>query len=188
MARASMAYIITHLRLQINDKSSAVWDDDELQNYLDLYSGVIRRELLAPDVDRRQFASKRQMLEGTDPFDTDAGAAWDDDRNIIKLWNSSGSNATAVIPDEWNLVKGLFVFDAEQSTNIYLDGFAYYNMHGAIADAMDSLSMDAGKATSWTRGGVSYTFQNILDLADRHRSLAGPKSTQVQKTYRTERR
>ena len=184
MARASMADVIKFLRVKISDPSDGdtVWSDDELQDYLDLYRAMIRRELLSPASDKLEYASEFQLLEGTYARDTDTDAAWDDDRTIIKLWDSSG-DGTAITPDGWNLIDGIFEFDTAQSTSIYMDARAY-RWHGAVAEAMEQLAMDPAKAIAWTRGGVNYTFHDLNQIASHHRSLLGAKTLRVNRKYR----
>ena len=185
MARSSLAWIITELRRMVNDSDSSIWTDDQMQKMLDRNRFIIRRELLRVDVDRLQFYSKFGNLEGTYAYSTESGATWDGDAAIIKLWDSGSAGAIAITPDGWNLVDGLFAFDSEQNKSCYLDGLSY-NLHGAIAEAMEQLAMDRDRAASWSRGGVQFTQYNLLELARYHRSLAGPRGTTVVRTYRQE--
>jgi len=184
VARSSLAWIITELRRMVNDSGSDVWTDDELQKMLDRNRVIIRRELLMEDVDELQFYSRFGNLEGTYAYSTEDGATWDDDATIIKLWDSDSADATAITPDGWNLVDGLFTFTSEQNDSCYLDGISY-NLHGAIAEAMEQLAMDRDRASQWARGGVSYTHYDLMELSKYHRSLAGPRGATVVRTYRT---
>ena len=161
------------------DGGKYTWTDNELQTILDANRTIIRRERLRNDVDQKQFYSERKFLEGS-------LVTWDNDDTIIKIWDSDAGSASAASPDSWNLTDGIFVWTAAQNNTLYLDAKSY-NMHGAIADCMDQLAMDRTRATAWTRGGVSYTYNDFRDIAKDHRSQAGAKSTKIVRTYRTER-
>ena len=159
------------------------WTDDELQKFLDLNRRSIRRELLTPASDRLEFSSAFQLLEGTSATDAEVGASWDNDRAIIKLWSGSGSGATAITPATWNLVDGVVGFDSEQSNSVYMDARRYV-LNGAIAMCYDQLASDPTRATSWSRGSVSYTFSDFQQMAQSHRNLMGAKTTRVNRVYR----
>ncbi len=171
------AWPFQRFRVFLDEKFT--WTDDELQRILDANRRIIRRELLRADVDGKQYASERGMLEGS-------VVTWDDDDTIIAIWNSDSGSATAATPDSWNLTDGIFTWTSDQNATYYLDAKTY-NIHAAIADCMDQLSMDRARAVSWSRGGVSYTYNNFIDLAKTHRALAGARSTKLVRTYRTER-
>lgn len=176
-ARASMAQLIALLRVKVNDTGSAIWTDDQLEDYLDMHRAHIRRELLSKEVDEKQFWSTYELLEGV-------AATWDDDATIIKMWDSDASAATAVTPDDFNLIDGSFGFDDAQSGSYYLDARTH-DLHGAIAECMEQLAMDSTKAKQWSRGGVSYTQYDFMEMGKYHRNLgSGLKTTNVTKTYR----
>lgn len=158
------------------------WTDDELQIFLDMNRMSIRREKLSPASDELEYASRFQLLEGTYVNDAETGATWDDDRTIIKLWDSS-SDGSAVTPDTWNLADGIVGFDAGQTTPIYMDA-RRYSLHGAIAMCFDQLAADPTRAKAWSRGAVSYTFSDFQQMAQYHRSLTGAKVTRVARVYR----
>lgn len=168
MARDTMTWIITFLRVKVNDSDESIWTDDQLESYLDMYRVHIRRELLLKDVDERVYWSKFSMLE--------------DD---VTLWDSDSANATQVPPSNYstNLVDGCFAFTEEQDKDYYLDGKSY-NLHGSIAECLDQLAMDPNKAAKWSRGSVRYEHYNLIELAKYHRSLAGARGTTMVKTYR----
>lgn len=168
MARSSMAWLITLLRAKVNDMDESIWTDEQLQDYLDMHRVHVRRELLVKDVEESVFYSKFGMFE--------------DD---VALWNSDSANATEVPSNSYtaNLVDGSFAFSEEQDDDYYLDGKSY-NLHGAIAEAMEQLAMDPNKAAKWSRGGVQYEHYNLMELAKYHRSLAGARGTTIVKSYR----
>lgn len=165
------------------DGAKYTWTDNELQKFLDLNRRSIRRELLTPASDGLEFSSAFQLLEGTFATEDEEGASWDNDRAIIKLWSGSGSGATAITPDSWNLVDGIVGFDTEQSNSVYMDARRYV-LNGAIAMCYEQLASDPTRATAWTRGSVSYTFGDFQQMAQYHRNLMGAKTTRVNRVYR----
>ncbi len=183
-ARDSMAYLVGLLRTKVNDEASSVWTDDELQRYLDMYSVPVRRKRLENDPDELIYYAHVGLLEGTYSLSSEDGATWDDDNTIIKMWDSSAGGATAITPDNWNLVNGAFWFDEDQNNTYYLDAISY-NIAGAVAECLEQLAIDPTKAMTWMRGGVSFTAYDLMAMAKYHRSLTGPRSTTVRKTYRT---
>jgi len=185
MARASLGWLISELRRMANDTGEDVWTDNELQKILDRNRVHIRRELLQEDVDEERFFSRFSNLEGTYAYSTEANAEWDDNADIIKIWDSDSGDATAIVPDNWNLVDGTFTFDSEQDDACYLDAISY-NLNGAAAECFEQLAADRTRAHQWARGGASHTVTSFLELAKYFRSLAGLRSTTVVRTYRTE--
>ncbi len=186
MPRASMAYLISLLRTKVNDTASEVWSDDDLENYLDIYQTPIRRALLLPDVDKKEYLCKFQLLEGTYARSTDSGASWDDDIRIIKLWQSDGGSATSGgDPDGWDLVSGRFWWTSAQTVAYYLDAYMY-NLEGATAECLEQLAMDPQKARVWSRGGVRFSHYDLMEMAKYHRGLAGATSRKVIRTYPTD--
>ena len=185
MARTSMAWLLARLRRMVNDGDSAVWTDAELQQVADYHRIHIRREFLEYDVDQQSYFSKFGNLEGTYITDQEANAVWDNDATIIKMWDSNSSSATAITPIYWNLADGSFGFTSDQDDEYYLDAKSY-DLHGAAAELFEELSADSSRAYRWVRGSVSHTAESFLDLAKYHRSLSGPQSLEVRRTYRTE--
>lgn len=171
MARATMAHIISHLRIKVNDTGSLIWtDDDELQVFLDLHRRRLNRVRLDVDQDWQVFEARFTMLEGS--IVTWSGAG--DPEDVINIWDRPGRDATFKAPTSYNLTSGTFNFDSEQSLQpYYLDGLSY-NIAGAIAEAMEQLAMDPNKAKSWSRGGVSYDFQDFMEMGKQWRKLSGP--------------
>jgi len=145
--------------------SKRIWTDEELQNLLDLHRIHIRREMLSKSADGKTYYSKYTMLE--------------DD---ITIWDLITSSARMITPTSSNLVDGTFTFDINQNRNYYLDGKSY-NIHNTMAECMEQLAMDSGRARIWERGGVKYTQYDYFEMAKYHRSLAGVRSTKLIKTY-----
>jgi hypothetical protein len=169
MAREGMAWLISALRIKVNDVESGIWTDDELQTYLDMHREHIVREPLASGLSRLVYYSSVGMLE----LD-------------VSLWDSNGSagieisNATYTV----NLADGVFNFSSDQGyTSYYLDAKSY-NLHGAIAECLEQLAMDPNKAKMWNRGSVSYTNYDLLEMAKYHRNLMGIQSINVVRGYK----
>ena len=183
-ARSTMAYIINILEKKVHDEGNAIWDAADLQDYLDMHRTHIRRRKLKKDVDEKLYFVEFGLLEGTYARSTDDDAAWDDDSTVIKIWDSASADATAATPDGWNLIDGRFWWDADQNEDYSLDAISY-DLEGAIAECLEELAMDPDKAVRWSRGGVMYTHYHLLEMARYHRSLSGPKSQTLVRSYRT---
>ena len=165
MARTSMSAIITILRAKINDSTSAIWTDDQLQNYLDMHRVHIRREKLEKDIQKENFYSSYQALE--------ADAA---------LYSGDDSDSSEVTPTSSNLVDGTFTFSTAQESDLYLDAKSY-DINGAIAECLDELVTDVSRAKSWSRGGVKFTHYDLMALSKHFRSLSAPQSRKARRTY-----
>ena len=170
MARATMAHIISHLRLKINDTGSTIWtDDDELQVFLDLHRQRVNRKKLDVDPDWQVFEGRFTMLEGSTSSWSGAG----DPEDVINVWDRPGQAGTYKTPTSYNLVSGTFNFDSKQTLQpYYLDALSY-NINGAIAECYEQLASDQSRAKAWSRGGVSYTYDGFMDMAKRFKQMAG---------------
>jgi len=168
-ARATCEHIITHLRGKVNDPNDLFWTDDELQVFLDLHRTRLSRVELKPDPDEQVFESGYTMLEGSTVTWSGSG----DPTEVINIWDGRDDDSTYKTPDSYNLVSGTFTFDDEQTQQpYYLDGWSY-SIAGAIAECMEQLAMDQNKAKTWSRGGVSYTYQDFMDMGKYWRRAAG---------------
>jgi len=170
MARTTMAHILAHLRLKLNDSGSSIWtDDDELQVYLDIHRRRLYRVSLDVDQDWQVFEARFTMLEGA----TDTWTGTGDPEEVINIWDRPGRDATFKTPTSYNLVSGTFKFDSEQNQQpYYLDAMSY-NVSGAMAEAYEQLAGDPTRAEQWSRGGVSYKYESLLDMAKRFRHSSG---------------
>jgi len=147
------------------------WTDDELQVFLDLHRERINRKKLDVDPDSQVFEARHTMLEGSVVTWSGTG----DPEEKINIWDRSGRDATFKTPTSFNLTSGTFRFDSEQTLQpYYLDAYSY-NVNGAIAEAYEQLASDTARATSWSRGSVSYTYDSFLDMAKRFRATSGPQ-------------
>ncbi|MDQ1329693.1 MAG: hypothetical protein QG641_2985 [Candidatus Poribacteria bacterium] len=176
MSRDSMVWLISFLRVKINDTDSSIWLDDELQNYLDMHRVHIVREPLSVPLSRgnsneQVYYSTFGMLEAD-----------------ISLWDSKESNSNEIPNSNYtvNLVDGTFKFSAPlsqgQGNSYYLDAKSY-NIHGAIAECLEQLAMDQNRAKAWSRGSVAYTHYDLMEMAKYHRNLMGLRSTGIVRTY-----
>lgn len=165
MARASMADIITILRAKVNDASSTVWTDDNLQNYLDMHRIHIRREKLEKDVVGKNYYSSYQMLEAD-----------------AELYDDDTDDGSLVTPDSSNLIDGVFTFTTEQDEDYYLDAKSY-DINAAVAECLDELVTDMNRAQSWSRGGVKYTHYDLMALSKHFRNLSAPRAKRIRRTY-----
>ena len=178
-ARSSMAWLIAHLRIMINDTDEDVWTDLALQNYLDMHSNIISREKLFKDPEERVFSSQNRTFEGAtsaSTVPTGTSSTWTgagDATDVINIWDSSGNDATVITPDNYNLASGVFTFSTDQDGKIYYLDARWYDLHAVIADCMEQLAMNPQKAKQWERGGVSYTHYDYMDMAEYHRKLTG---------------
>jgi hypothetical protein len=173
-----MAWVITLLREMLNDEDSGdyTWTDDELETRLDMPEARtdIRREKLSRSADKKTFYSNFARLEGDE-------ATWDGDPTIA-LWDGTGSSATEITPNSWNLQAGTFTFTTAQDDIYYLDAKSY-NLHGVIAECLEQLAMNPNKARGWSRGGVSYSHYDLMVMARYHRRLSGMKKGRIVRSY-----
>ena len=167
MSRDSMVWLISFLRVKINDADSSIWTDDELQNYLDMHRIHIVREPLAYDLNKQVYYSTFGMLEAD-----------------VSLWDSKQSNSNETPNSNYtvNLVDGTFKFINNQGDRYYLDAKSY-NIHDAIAECLEQLAMDQNRAKAWGRGSVVYTHYDLMEMAKYHRNLVGSRSTGIVRTY-----
>lgn len=168
MLRNTMEWLILFLREKVNDVESEIWTDEQLQNYLDMHRVHVCRERLKRGTDGRTYYSAYNMLESD-----------------IKLWDGNSAGANEIANQEYasNLVDGVFTFFSDMKINCYLDAKSY-NIHAVIAECLEQLAMDQNKAKAWSRGAVSYTHYDLMEMAKYHRNLAGIGSFYFVKTYR----
>lgn len=156
-------------RFRVYLSEKFIWTDDELQVFLDLHRRRLNRVKLDVDQDWQVFEARFTLLEGSTVTWSGAGDAED----VINIWDRPGRDATFKTPTSYNLTSGTLSFDSEQTEQpYYLDAISY-NIAGAIAEAMEQLAMDPDKATSWSRGGVSYTFQDFMEMGKQWRKMVG---------------
>ena len=158
------------------DGAKYTWTDNELQVFLDLHRTRINRKKLDVDPDWQVFEGRHTMLEGS----TVTWSGTGDPEEKINIWDRPGRDATFKTPTSFNLTSGTFRFDSEQSSQpYYLDAYTY-NINGAMAECFEQLASDQNRAIEWSRGGVSYTYESFLTMAETSRKAAGtPKGRLV---------
>jgi hypothetical protein len=172
MSRDSMVWLISFLRVKINDADSSIWTDDELQNYLDMHRiHIVREPLSAPlsygNLNKQAYYSAFGMLEAD-----------------VSLWDSKQSNSNEIPNSNYtvNLVDGTFEFINNQNDKYYLDAKSY-NIHDSIAECLEQLAMDQNRAKAWGRGSVVYTHYDLMEMAKYHRNLVGLRNAGIVRTY-----
>ncbi|MFC1719312.1 hypothetical protein ACFL6S_37025 [Candidatus Poribacteria bacterium] len=117
-----MTYIIKLLRLKVNDSQEDIWDDDQLQTYLDIHRRRLDRVKLTCDRSSQVFQCQYGLLEGEPDDGIGTSADWSGagvPTDVINVWNNAGESATAKTPDSFNLISGTFVFDSRQDDEPY---------------------------------------------------------------------
>jgi len=138
-------------------KTQRIWSDDELQNYLDrhrVFIGSPLREEL-----KRDNLYKRYLSD----FDT---FEWAD------IYTTQDSTGTEVTPTASNLIAGEFTFTTAQDKELYLEGHIC-DIYLSAAECLEELAGDPSRSSQWSRGGVSHTSQNVLELAKYYRYMSG---------------
>lgn len=151
------------------DGAKYTWTDNELQVFLDLHR--TRRDRIRLDVDQdwQVFEARHTMLEGS----TVTWSGTGDPEEKINIWDRPGRDATFKTPTSFNLTSGTFRFNSEQNLQpYYLDAYSY-NINGAMAECFEQLASDQNRAVSWSRGGVSYTYESFLEMAKSLRQTGG---------------
>jgi len=163
-----MVFLISILRIKVNDSLSEIWTDDELQAYLDMHRLHIVKEPLKTDLNYLVYYSTYGMLE------SDAS-----------LWDSIGSDALEVPNTDYieNFIDGIFTFTSAQEISYYLNGKSY-NLHGAIAECLEQLAMDPNRAKAWGRGSITYSHYDLMEMANYHHNYCGMRSVNLIRTYR----
>jgi hypothetical protein len=166
-ARASMSALIASLRRLINDASgeSAVWTDEELQEWLDAHRDEVIEEPLA-------YAWQTVAGESVVLAYVASCGNWESD---AALTDANGDTLTA---DRENLVVGQWTFDEHQQPPVYLTGRSY-DVYAAAADALEARAAQFALAYDFTADGASYhrsqQAQALLALAKQYRRRSRPR-------------
>ncbi len=177
-ARATMADLITKVRLEIDDTDSTYFTDQQVQDELDredcrLY---IDRELLAVDVKKKVYQSNYDMLEGD--ASTWSGA------ETIAIYDSQSDSALEKDPDSWNLIDGTFTYSAAQTDlTRYLTGWSYdiHRVAGGLfikLSAKESITPSAGQT-----GGAIRSRGELQWLARQQFAIARRVNRQIDRVY-----
>ena len=182
-----MTWIVALLRLKVNDSQANIWTDDELQTYLDMHRRRLNRVKLTCDESLQVFQCSYGLLEGHPDDGVGTSVDWSGTgapTDVINIWNDSGKDATARTPDSFNLIAGTFTFDSRQDSEPYcIDGYTY-DLEAVIAECLEQLAMDHNRAKQWGRGVVDYTHYDLMEMAERHRKLAGFGKSRLMGKYK----
>lgn len=165
MARVTMSWIIATLREKIFDRDATIWNDDQLQLRLDTHRTYIDMEKLNYTIGSGIYRSSYMYLEGLPTEWSGSGNKLE----VINLWKDIGATSY-VVPNKFNLVDGIFIFEADQG-DLYLTGYSY-DIYLTISDILLELANDPDAMINWSRGNVSITYYNLLDLSERYRNLS----------------
>jgi len=178
-ARTTMAWLITHVRNMIGDPGSEIWSDDEdIESFLDAYVEHISRVALKCDPDKRNYVSPYSWLEGSTSSWSGSGSVSD----VINIWGSSSSNATAYTPDSFNLKNGIFTFDEDQDKDLWLQ-CRTYNVNMSAGMLMLAVGANPERAKKWSRGGIKHEISDPLKLAKLYFSMSGITSVPTYRGY-----
>jgi hypothetical protein len=165
MARASMADLITRLRLLINDLAGAeqVFSDDELEDALDARRADCRHLELAA-------AQTWDPVTGVTYLDHYAKVGdWETDAALEDATGLTLVTATA------DYLVGHWTFAASQTPPVYLTGKTY-DLYATAADVLEMWAAKVALAFDFEADGASYKVSQrraaLLDLAGVYRRRA----------------
>lgn len=162
-----MSALIASLRRLINDASgeSAVWTDEELQEWLDAHCDEVIEEPLA-------YAWQTVDGESVVLAYVASCGNWESD---AALTDANGDTLTA---DSENLVVGRWTFNEHQQPPVYLTGRSY-DVYAAAADALEARAAQFALSYDFTADGASYhrsqQAQALLALAKQYRRRSRPR-------------
>lgn len=143
MARSTLSYLITRVRQLMNDTDEVLFDDDDLiEAVLDEDGYRIRRLRLRADATKKIYVAEVRDLEGVATND-DGGWTGTGDPEILSMYASPATSATALTPDAWNLRNGSFEFDDAQSDVTYYLDAKVYDPYLAAAKLCEQLTLKA---------------------------------------------
>ncbi len=163
-----MSALITRVRRLVNDPAgaSAVWTDDELQDWLDAHREEVIDEALG---------YSWQRVAGVDVVLVYVAEQGDWEGDVV-LTDASGNTLTA---DDVNLVAGRWTFDAHQQPPVYLTGRSY-DVYAAAADALEARAAQVALAFDFSADGASYQRSQqgeaLLRLAQQYRRSSRSQS------------
>lgn len=152
--RASMAYIISHVRSLINDPADAStqFTDQFIQDQLDVHRLDLYNDCLTP----ADTVTSTGVIEWHDFFSR--YAFWETDYLIQKV---SGATAT---PDTVELLAGKFHYNTNQTEPLMITG-KVYNVYGVSSKLLTTwVATLRGQIQSWTADGT--TVQRIGQIRD----------------------
>ncbi len=154
--RATMADLITRVRLEVDDTDSTYFTSQEIQDELDKEDCrlLVDRELLIPDIKEKVYQSNYGMFEGD--ATTWSGA------EVIAIYDTLSDSAAEKDPDSWNLIDGTFTYTADQNDpSRYLTGWSYdtYRAAGRLCMSLyllPSITPGAGETGGAIVGRYDY--------------------------------
>src|SRR5690606_31595054 len=168
MARASMAALISHLRLLVHDPAGddQTFSDDEIQTFLDQHQTEVRYLRLDP-IDTIQSGGTVVTLAYRAPV-----GWWED---TVSLYDRSYDELT---PDSEDLQTGRWTFAAHQAEPVYLTGYTY-DLYGAAIDCLTAWAAQLKSAFDFTADGLSVKrsqqLASINGLMARYSPLVAPQ-------------
>ncbi len=144
MARASMAALISHLRLLVHDPAGdeQTFGDDEIQTFLDQHQTEVRYLRLIP-VETIQSGGSVANLAYR------AAVGWWED--AVSLYDG---DYEALSPATSDLQTGRWTFAAHQAEPVYLTGYTY-DLYGAAIDCLTAWAAQLKFAFDFTADGLS---------------------------------
>ena len=160
-ARTEMAGLIALFRSQRADITTAVMDDEAVQNIFDLNRFWLDKIPLQRDTEGKKYFSPFKFLESGFGI-VDAGD-------------------TAVSPDSTFAMEGMVQFNTARGDSLYIRGWAH-NLYWTMALAMRSVVSDNDQWAKITRGKVTLERKSYQDLADQFERMGFlPKPTRMQR-------
>jgi hypothetical protein len=167
MARASMAALISHLRLLVHDPagSDQTFSDDELQTFLDGNQTEARYMRLIP-IETIQPGGTVEYLAYRAPV-----GWWE----AVSLYDGSYD---ALTPATSDLQTGRWTFAAHQPDPVYLVGY-HYDMYSAAVDCLTTWAAQLKFSYDFTADGATFRrsqqLASINGLIARYSALVGPQ-------------
>jgi hypothetical protein len=173
--RASMADIITRVRLLINDPSSGsqVFSDAQLQQWLDVNRSDVRYLELTPE-----WQTSGSATQWFSFYDQTYGGNWETDAEIV------GRSWQVVTPTTSDWLTGKWTFAASQLPPLMISGRTY-DVYSAAADALEgwaakvALDFDVSTGRSNLTANRSQKRAGLLEVAAQYRARGRSTSLDV---------
>lgn len=175
--RVGMLDLIGRLRRLVDDGTAGIWEDEELQDILDLHKFRIYREQLEPE---------RTMLSSTDYEYRIFHSRWE---NL-----EAGGSATFKLEDSAGTQKGTATYSADylhgvvtmttdqEGTALYLTGWTY-DLNGAAADCWRERASKVASYYDVQLDGHSLNrsqwFKHCADMADMYNRRARARTVRL---------
>jgi len=167
MARTTMADLITQLRLLIFDTEGGdqIFDDDELQGYLDNHQTEVRYLEMQPATTIRPGGS-------IEYFEYHANQPnWEGSAIVV---NGSWGTLTPSSTDER---RGVYSFSSSQEPPVYITGY-YYDIYSAAIDALQGWMAREKLNFDFSADGASFRrsqkTSQIEQLIRQYQTMAQP--------------